>query len=140
LSTSRLIITNFHVVNGTDQSAIRLSDRRVTEGTLSADAMTDIAVLKIDLDNLDPGRWADSDNSKSAISCGHSAALRLDRSLSSASSAQGPSNSSNISRSPIRNTCRPIAVNPGNSGGPLVNIERPNHRHQCGISAQPIRH
>ena len=41
---------------------VRLSDRRTAEATVvGADAMTDLAVLKIDLDNLIAAEWGDSD-------------------------------------------------------------------------------
>src|SRR3954470_15313881 len=56
------IVTNFHVVNGTDKVQVRLSDRRVAEGkVVGSDALTDIAILKIDLDNLIAAEWGDSD-------------------------------------------------------------------------------
>ena len=57
-----LVVTNFHVVSGVGKVQVRLSDRRVTEASVvGADAMTDIALLKIDLDNLIPAEWGDSD-------------------------------------------------------------------------------
>ena len=56
------IITNFHVVNGADTVQVRLSDGRHAEATVvGADAMTDLAVLKIDLRNLIAAEWGDSD-------------------------------------------------------------------------------
>ena len=120
------IITNFHVVNGTDKVQVRLSDRRVTEASVvGADAMTDIAVLKIDLGNLIPAEWGDSDKLEVGdLVWALGSPYGLDRSLTfgiiSAKSRRG---GSYISRSPYEEYLQTdAAVNPGNSGGPLVNI------------------
>jgi serine protease Do len=121
------IITNFHVVNGTDKVEVRLSDRRVTDGTVvGADAMTDIAVLKIDLDNLIPAEWGDSDKLEVGdLVWALGSPYGLDRSLTfGIVSAKARRSGSYISRSPYQEYLQTdAAVNPGNSGGPLVNIE-----------------
>ncbi len=123
------VITNFHVVNGTDTVEVRLSDRRVTEGTVvGADAMTDIAVLKIDLDNLIPAEWGDSDKLEVGdLVWALGSPYGLDRSLTFGivSAKARHTNSFNTrSSSPYQEYLQTdAAVNPGNSGGPLVNIE-----------------
>lgn len=121
------IITNFHVVNGTDNVEVRLSDRRVTDGrVVGADAMTDIAVLKIDLDNLIPAEWGDSDKLEVGdLVWALGSPYGLDRSLTfGIVSAKARRSGSYISRSPYQEYLQTdAAVNPGNSGGPLVNIE-----------------
>jgi serine protease Do len=121
------VITNFHVVNGTDKVEVRLSDRRVTDGTVvGADAMTDIAVLKIDLDNLIPAEWGDSDKLEVGdLVWALGSPYGLDRSLTfGIVSAKARRSGSYISRSPYQEYLQTdAAVNPGNSGGPLVNIE-----------------
>jgi serine protease Do len=121
------IITNFHVVNGTDNVEVRLSDRRVTDGrVVGADAMTDIAVLKIDLDNLVPAEWGDSDKLEVGdLVWALGSPYGLDSSLTfGIVSAKARRSGSYISRSPYQEYLQTdAAVNPGNSGGPLVNIE-----------------
>ncbi|HEX3599930.1 MAG TPA: trypsin-like peptidase domain-containing protein [Lacipirellulaceae bacterium] len=123
------IITNFHVVNGTDKVQVRLSDRRVTEGeVVGADAMTDIAVLKIDLDNLIPAEWGDSDKLEVGdLVWALGSPYGLDRSLTFgivSAKARHTNSYSPHSSSPYQEYLQTdAAVNPGNSGGPLVNIE-----------------
>ncbi|MFO0790327.1 MAG: trypsin-like peptidase domain-containing protein, partial [Pirellulales bacterium] len=121
------IITNFHVVNGVNTVQVRLSDRRVTEAeVVGSDAMTDIAVLKIDLDNLIPASWGNSDKLEVGdLVWALGSPYGLDRSLTfGIVSAKARRSGSYISSSPYQEYLQTdAAVNPGNSGGPLVNIE-----------------
>jgi serine protease Do len=123
------IVTNFHVVDGAQTVKVRLSDRRAAEATVvGADAMTDIAVLKIDLDNLIAAEWGDSDKLEVGdLVWALGSPYGLDRSLTfgiiSAKSRRTTSYASG-NRSPYQEYLQTdAAVNPGNSGGPLVNIE-----------------
>jgi serine protease Do len=120
------IVTNFHVVNGVDKVQVRLSDRRVTEAkVVGADAMTDLAVLKINLANLIPAEWGESDKLEVGdLVWALGSPYGLDRSLTfGIISAKGRRSGSNISRSPYQEYLQTdAAVNPGNSGGPLVNL------------------
>lgn len=121
------IITNFHVVDGAQTVQVRLSDRRTTEATVvGADAMTDIAVLKIDLDNLIAAEWGDSDKIEVGdLVWALGSPYGLDRSLTfGIISAKSRRSGNYVSRSPYQEYLQTdAAVNPGNSGGPLVNIE-----------------
>lgn len=121
------IITNFHVVHGAEKVQVRLSDRRVAQATVvGADAMTDIAVLKIELDNLIPAEWGDSDKLEVGdLVWALGSPYGLDRSLTfGIISAKARRSGSYISSSPYQEYLQTdAAVNPGNSGGPLVNIE-----------------
>jgi S1-C subfamily serine protease len=121
------IITNYHVVDGTQKVLVRLSDRRSAEATVvGADAMTDIAVLKIDLGNLIPAEWGDSDKLEVGdLVWALGSPYGLDRSLTfGIVSAKSRRSGSYVSRSPYQEYLQTdAAVNPGNSGGPLVNIE-----------------
>jgi serine protease Do len=121
------IITNFHVVHGAEKVQVRLSDRRVAQATVvGADAMTDIAVLKIDLNNLIPAEWGDSDKLEVGdLVWALGSPYGLERSLTfGIISAKARRSGSYISRSPYQEYLQTdAAVNPGNSGGPLVNIE-----------------
>lgn len=121
------IITNFHVVNGADTVQVRLSDRRIADATVvGADALTDIALLKIDLGNLIPAVWGDSDKLEVGdLVWALGSPYGLDRSLTfGIVSAKARRSGSFVSRSPYQEYLQTdAAVNPGNSGGPLVNIE-----------------
>jgi serine protease Do len=121
------IITNFHVVDGAKTVQVRLSDRRTTDATVvGADAMTDIAVLKIDLDNLIAAEWGDSDKLEVGdLVWALGSPYGLDSSLTfGIISAKSRRSGNYVSRSPYQEYLQTdAAVNPGNSGGPLVNIE-----------------
>ncbi|MCC7476460.1 MAG: trypsin-like peptidase domain-containing protein [Pirellulales bacterium] len=124
---SGYIVTNFHVVNGMNKVQVRLSDRRVAEAkVVGTDAMNDIAVLKIELDNLIPAEWGNSDRLEVGdLVWALGSPYGLERSLTfGIISAKARRSSSYVSRSPYQEYLQTdAAVNPGNSGGPLVNIE-----------------
>src|SRR3954471_19874243 len=121
------IITNFHVVDGAQSVQVRLVDRRTAEATVvGADAMTDIAVLKIDLDNLVAAEWGDSDKLEVGdLVWALGSPYGLDSTLTfGIVSAKTRRSGNYVSRSPYQEYLQTdAAVNPGNSGGPLVNIE-----------------
>jgi serine protease Do len=121
------IITNFHVVDGAQTVQVRLSDRRTADATVvGSDALTDIAVLKIDLDNLIAAEWGDSDKLEVGdLVWALGSPYGLDSSLTfGIISAKSRRSANYVSRSPYQEYLQTdAAVNPGNSGGPLVNIE-----------------
>jgi S1-C subfamily serine protease len=83
-------------------------------------------VLKIDLDNLIPAEWGDSNKLEVGdLVWALGSPYGLDRSLTfGIISAKSRRSGSYISRSPYQEYLQTdAAVNPGNSGGPLVNIE-----------------
>jgi serine protease Do len=121
------IITNSHVVGRAKTVQVRLSDGRHEDArVVGTDAFTDIAVLKIDLNNLIPAEWGDSD----ALQVGDlvwalGSPYGLERSLtfgivSAKSRRSGTYRGPNLYQEYLQTD---VAVNPGNSGGPLVNIE-----------------
>lgn len=56
------IVTNNHVLNGTDDVTVQLSDGRQSKAKIvGTDGQIDLAVLKIDLENLTPLPIGDSD-------------------------------------------------------------------------------
>jgi serine protease Do len=121
------IITNYHVVQDASSILVRLSDRRTAEATVvGSDPLTDIAVLKINLSNLIPCQWGDSDELQVGdLVWALGSPYGLERSLTfGIVSAKSRRSSSHVSRSPYQEYLQTdAAVNPGNSGGPLVNIE-----------------
>ena len=61
LSEDGLILTNAHVVDGCDRATVTLWDDNTFDAAIiGADATSDIAVLKIEADNLKPAEFGDS--------------------------------------------------------------------------------
>ena len=123
------ILTNRHVVQDAEKIEVRLRDGRSFPATIQGiDPQSDIAVLKIDADNLPAARFADS----SAVRVGEfaiaiGAPFNLDYSVTFGHvSAKSRSNvipgdeGSSMDQDFIQTDAN---INPGNSGGPLVNIE-----------------
>lgn len=65
VSEDGYILTNNHVVEGTDEITIQMIDGDEVEAEIiGRDPQTDIAVLKVDYDNLQPIKLGNSDNAK----------------------------------------------------------------------------
>lgn len=125
ISADGRILTNAHVVDGADTVTVTLKDGRSFKGkVLGKDDLTDVAVVKIQADNLplvalgnsdqlQPGEWA--------IAIGNP--LGLDNTVTTGIiSATG--RSSNLIGAPdkrVEYIQTDAAINPGNSGGPLLN-------------------
>jgi S1-C subfamily serine protease len=118
-----VIITNAHVVEGTSDVSVTLPDGRSFNGkVLGGDPLTDIAVVKVvaqglpvaplgDSAKVRPGEWA--------IAIGNP--LGLDNTVTAGiiSAIQRTNAIGEGQRVPYLQT--DAAVNPGNSGGPLIN-------------------
>ncbi|HSH57635.1 MAG TPA: DegQ family serine endoprotease [Halomonas sp.] len=123
ISADGYIMTNAHVVDGADEILVRLNDRRELPAELvGSDERTDVAVLKVDTDDLPTLRLGDSDG------------LRVGEWVAAIGSPFGFDHSvtagivSAIDRTLPRDAYVPfiqtdVAINPGNSGGPLFNLE-----------------
>ncbi|NJL53492.1 MAG: serine protease, partial [Hydrococcus sp. SU_1_0] len=62
VSSDGLILTNAHVVEGSDQVKVTLKDGKTYQGkVMGTDSLTDVAVIKIDAMNLPAVTFADSD-------------------------------------------------------------------------------
>jgi serine protease Do len=124
---SGYIVTNSHVVHDAERIQVRLSDRRNAIATVVADdPMMDIAILKIDLPNLIPAEWGDSDKLQEGdLVWAIGSPFGLERSLTfGIVSNKTRRSGSHLSDSPYQEYLQTdAAVNPGNSGGPLVNID-----------------
>jgi S1-C subfamily serine protease len=127
VDTEGYIITNYHVVNGAESIRVQLSDgRRLPASIVGADALTDLAVLKVDAPNLIAADWGDSDKLQVGdLVWALGSPYGLDHSLTfGIVSAKARRSGNSFTRSPYQEYLQTdAAVNPGNSGGPLVNIE-----------------
>lgn len=126
ISEDGYILTNYHVIENADNIYVRLIDRReYTAEVIGTDARSDLALLKVDADDLPYLRFADSDSVKVGewvLAIG--SPFGLDYSVSSGiisaigRSIPGPNNDTYV---PFIQT--DVAINPGNSGGPLFNLD-----------------
>ena len=118
------LVTNNHVVSGAEQIDVQLADGRQVRGVVvGRDAPTDIAVVKIEAPRLIAAAWGDSD----ALEVGDliwavGSPFGLDRTVTFGivSAKQRRAVTDTIRYQDFIQT--DAAVNPGNSGGPLVNI------------------
>ena len=126
------IVTNYHVVRGAEQITVRFVDGEEVEAEIvSADQATDIAVLKIDTDRVQPAAIAEEPVAQGDLVFAFGSPFRFDFSMSMGIvSAKGRSLGI-VGRQTERGTMVPgfenfiqtdAAINPGNSGGPLTNI------------------
>ena len=61
VSPAGYILTNNHVINDADEILVALADHREARATvIGSDTETDLAVLKIEMNNLPSANWADS--------------------------------------------------------------------------------
>jgi Do/DeqQ family serine protease len=119
------ILTNAHVVDGADTVQVILKDGRSFQGkVLGKDELTDVAVIKIQAENLptvtlgnsdqlQPGQWA--------IAIGNP--LGLDNTVTTGiiSATGRSSNQIGAPDKRVEFIQTDAAINPGNSGGPLLN-------------------
>ncbi len=121
ISDDGLVITNAHVIDGANHIRVSLADQREFDAeVIGSDRRSDIAVVKIDADNLPTAKLGDSDDVKvgewvlaigSPFGFEHTATQGI---------------VSAVARNLPDETYVPFiqsdaAVNPGNSGGPLFN-------------------
>ena len=117
------IVTNNHVVDGADEVTVTLSDKRkfVAE-VIGTDRPTDVAVLKIDADNLQAAGWGQSDDLEVGdwvLAIG--SPFGLEQTVTAGIvSAVGRAGVGITDYEDFIQT--DAAINPGNSGGPLVNL------------------
>ncbi|SDF25084.1 trypsin-like peptidase domain-containing protein [Terriglobus roseus] len=126
ISSDGYIITNNHVVEGATQIKVTLHDRRVLTGkVLGTDKLTDIAVIKVDAHDLPAISWGDSGKlqpGQTVLAFGSPfGVLQFSVTRGIVSAVNRPAPFSSDARTPGGLIQTDAAVNPGNSGGPLVN-------------------
>lgn len=123
VSSDGYILTNCHVVEGADELRVRLTDNREFSGkVIGLDKKTDIAVVKIEAKDLPVLKMGSSESLKvgewvAAIGSPFGLDNTVTAGIVSAKSRQLPSEQ----YVPFIQT--DVAVNPGNSGGPLFNMK-----------------
>jgi serine protease Do len=120
ISPDGYMLTNAHVVEGADEVTVTLTDRREFKAkVLGADSRSDVALLKVDATNLPTLRLGDSNK------------IRVGEWVIAIGSPFNLENSvtAGIISAKARDTGEylpliqsDVAVNPGNSGGPLINM------------------
>ncbi|GHA89367.1 DegQ family serine endoprotease [Modicisalibacter luteus] len=117
------ILTNAHVVDGADEVVVRLNDRReLGAEVIGSDTKTDVALLKVDANDLP------------TLNIGDSNQLEVGEWVAAIGSPFGFDHSvtsgivSAIDRTLPSDAYVPfiqtdVAINPGNSGGPLFNLD-----------------
>jgi serine protease Do len=122
VSAVGVILTNAHVVDGADRVSVKLTDRREFEArVLGVDAKSDVAVLKIDATDLP------------AVKIGEPSRLEVGEWVVAIGAPFGFENSVTAGIVSAKGRTLPddgyvpfiqsdVAVNPGNSGGPLFNL------------------
>lgn len=123
ISPDGYIITNNHVINGSRELSITLNDNKIyTAKLIGTDEKTDIALLKIDADeDLPYATFGDSDQAKVGewvLAIGNP--FNLTSTVTAGIISAKSRDLSGINSQSFIQT--DAAVNPGNSGGALVNI------------------
>ncbi len=127
LDRKGLIVTNNHVIDGASQVNVSLKDGRIFTGeVVGADEATDVAVIRLEADDLPAAELGDSE------------ALRVGQFVLAIGNALALPGGPTVSMGVLSAKGRPLpgsdfifegllqtdaAVNPGNSGGPLADLD-----------------
>jgi len=117
------IVTSHHVIQGASEILVSLSDGRPVRGTVvDVDRATDLAVLKIDANNVIAAEWGNSDELEvGALVWAVGSPFGLDRSITAG--ILSAKNRQVWAKPQQQFLQTDAAVNPGNSGGPLVDAK-----------------
>jgi len=127
VSQDGFIVTNAHVVEGAEEITVRLNDKREFKAkVIGADTRSDVAVLKVDSTGLPTMKIGDISKLRVgewviAIGSPFGFTNSVTAGIVSAKSRDNISGDPNLDAVPFIQT--DVAVNPGNSGGPLLNMK-----------------
>ena len=123
ISADGYVLTNHHVVEDAVEVEVRLKDRRVFDAeVVGSDPLSDIALLRIESNGLDPVRIGDSDALKPGqwvLAIG--SPFNFEYSVTAGIVSAVNRSFANQNYVPFIQTDVPI--NRGNSGGPLINMD-----------------
>lgn len=132
ISQDGYVMTNNHVVSGADKITITLNDESIHDAELvGSDKRSDLALLKIDMDNLPVvtiGSSSDLKLGEWVLAIG--SPFGFDRTVTAGIVSGKKRNLPNENYVPYIQT--DVAINPGNSGGPLFNL----NGEVVGVNAQ----
>jgi serine protease Do len=125
VSPDGYIVTNNHVVGDATQIRVTLNDRRVFPAKLvGVDKLNDLAVIKINANNLPTVAWGDSTKlrpGQTVLAFGSPFGyFQFSVTRGIVSAIDRPNPYSDDARKPGDFIQTDAAINPGNSGGPLV--------------------
>ena len=126
ISDDGYVLTNNHVVEGADEILVRFPDRReLNAEVVGTDRRSDLALLKVEADNLPTvrlGRSEDLDVGEWVLAIG--SPFGFDYSVTAGIvSAKGRSLPTERNENYVPFIQTDVAINPGNSGGPLFNLD-----------------
>ena len=123
ISKDGYILTNYHVIKDANEIIVRLSDRReIIAEMVGNDPRSDIALLKVEADDLPIVKLGNSDNLKVGewvLAIG--SPFGFDYSVTAGIVSAKGRNLPRENYVPFIQT--DVAINPGNSGGPLFNLD-----------------
>jgi len=126
VSSDGYIVTNAHVIENADDIKVRLTDKRELHAkVVGVDVRSDVAVIKVEASNLPVVKIGDSHKLRPgewvvAIGSPYGFANTVTAGIVSATSRENLTQDPNMDAVPFIQT--DVAVNPGNSGGPLINM------------------
>jgi serine protease Do len=123
ISNDGYILTNYHVIKDANEIIVRLSDRReLVADMIGNDPRSDIALLKVEADDLPVVKLGNSDQLKVGewvLAIG--SPFGFDYSVTAGIVSAKGRNLPRENYVPFIQT--DVAINPGNSGGPLFNLD-----------------
>lgn len=128
VSADGFILTNNHVIAGAEEVRVKLNDgRELPAKVIGTDPATDLGVIRVEAKDLTAARFGDSDALEVGdwvIAIGSPFGIFDNTVTSGIVSAKGRTNLASQSDERFEDYIQTdAAINKGNSGGPLVNLE-----------------